>query len=267
MHGEVGWAYSLPARVKPRAIVLSLYGKGANQFAAFDGLHLPDAAAFVGAPLVIASADGGRDNYWHKRANGTDAHAMLVEEFVPLLAGRLGPLPCALHGYSMGGYGALLGRRARCKRQRRRLLQGRCGFQPGTLGRPGTNRARSIRRLPGLLRQRRLQRRRSFAIAARAFGLRDVGPVLPSDAPALRADDVAARSCVPTVGRPHQRLLAFCRPGPNAVPCCCLRLALNQGTPASGRLSGLAVKPALLTPAWIFAPREHAVARPGGRRR
>jgi Putative esterase len=108
MHGEVGWAYSLPARVKPRAIVLSLYGKGANQFAAFDSLHLPDAAAFAGAPLVIASADGGRDNYWHERANGTDAHAMLVEEFVPLLAARLGPLPFALHGYSMGGYGALL---------------------------------------------------------------------------------------------------------------------------------------------------------------
>jgi pimeloyl-ACP methyl ester carboxylesterase len=108
MHREVGWAYSLPAKVKPRAIVLSLYGKGANQFAAFDNLHLPDAAAFVGAPLAIASADGGRDNYWHKRAGGTDAHAMLVEEFVPLLTSKLGALPFALHGYSMGGYGALL---------------------------------------------------------------------------------------------------------------------------------------------------------------
>jgi S-formylglutathione hydrolase FrmB len=108
MQREVGWAYSLPAKVKPRAIVLSLYGKGANQFAAFDNLHLPDAAASVGAPLAIASADGGGDNYWHKRANGTDAHAMLVDEFVPLLISRLGALPFALHGYSMGGYGALL---------------------------------------------------------------------------------------------------------------------------------------------------------------
>jgi len=108
MHREVGWAYSLPAKVKPRAIVLSLYGKGENQFAAFDNLHLPDAAASVRAPLAIASADGGGDNYWHKRANGTDAHAMLVDEFVPLLIDRLGALPFALHGYSMGGYGALL---------------------------------------------------------------------------------------------------------------------------------------------------------------
>jgi len=98
----------VPARDEPRAIVLSLYGKGANQFAPFDSLHLPDAAAHVGAPLSIASADGGEDNYWHKRANGTDAHAMLVEELVPLLTRRLGGLPFALHGYSMGGYGALL---------------------------------------------------------------------------------------------------------------------------------------------------------------
>jgi S-formylglutathione hydrolase FrmB len=108
MQRDVGWVYSLPARDEPRAVVLSLYGKGANQFAAFDNLHLPDAAAHVGAPLCIASADGGGDNYWHKRANGTDAHAMLVEELVPMLTRRLGALPFALHGYSMGGYGALL---------------------------------------------------------------------------------------------------------------------------------------------------------------
>jgi len=108
MHREVGWVYSLPAKDEPRAVVISLYGKGANQFAPFDSLHLPDAAAYVGAPMSIASADGGGDNYWHKRANGTDAHAMLVEELVPLLTRKLGALPFALHGYSMGGYGALL---------------------------------------------------------------------------------------------------------------------------------------------------------------
>ena len=108
MHREVGWVYSMPARSEPRAVVLSLFGKDADQFSPFDSLHLPDAAAYVGAPLAIASADGGKDNYWHKRANGTDAHAMLVEEFVPLLISRLGSLPFALHGYSMGGYGALL---------------------------------------------------------------------------------------------------------------------------------------------------------------
>jgi hypothetical protein len=108
MRGQVGYVYSLPAEGDPEAIVIGLYGKGADRFAPFSSLHLPDAAAHVGAPLCIASADGGRDNYWHERANGTDAHAMVVDELVPLLRKRLGRLPLALHGYSMGGYGALL---------------------------------------------------------------------------------------------------------------------------------------------------------------
>ena len=88
--------------------MLSLYGKGGDQTTVFNSLHLPDAAAYVGAPLAIASANGGADNYWHRRANGTDAHAMLVDEFVPLLVKRLGQLPLVLYGFSMGGYGALL---------------------------------------------------------------------------------------------------------------------------------------------------------------
>jgi pimeloyl-ACP methyl ester carboxylesterase len=108
MKAEVGYAYSLPPKGDPGAIVLSLYGKGGDQTTVFDWLHLPDAAAYVGAPLAIASANGGTDNYWHRRANGTDAHAMLVDELVPLLVERLGRLPLVLYGFSMGGYGALL---------------------------------------------------------------------------------------------------------------------------------------------------------------
>lgn len=108
MKGEVGWAYSLPPQGAPRAVVIGLYGKNGDQYSVFDAVHLPDAAAHVGAPLAIASANGGPDNYWHKRANGTDAQAMLVEEFVPMLRQELGVLPLTLYGYSMGGYGALL---------------------------------------------------------------------------------------------------------------------------------------------------------------
>jgi enterochelin esterase-like enzyme len=52
--------------------------------------------------------DGGRDSYWHRRSDGTDALAMLLEEFIPLVRDRVGPLPHALMGWSMGGYGALL---------------------------------------------------------------------------------------------------------------------------------------------------------------
>ncbi len=35
-------------------------------------------------PLAIASVDGGT-TYWHRRQDGEDAGAMVLEEFVPLL--------------------------------------------------------------------------------------------------------------------------------------------------------------------------------------
>jgi pimeloyl-ACP methyl ester carboxylesterase len=108
MKAKVAYVYSLPPKGAPGAIVVSLYGKGGDQTTVFDALHLPDAAAYVRAPLAIASANGGADNYWHRRANGTDAHAMLIQEFLPLLVKRLGKLPVVLYGFSMGGYGALL---------------------------------------------------------------------------------------------------------------------------------------------------------------
>lgn len=108
MKADVAWTCSVPPRADPQALVVALYGKEGDQNSVFDGAQLPDAAAYVGAPLAIASANAGPDSYWHRRADGTDAHAMLVEEFVPMLRRRLGPLPLALYGYSMGGFGALL---------------------------------------------------------------------------------------------------------------------------------------------------------------
>lgn len=59
-------------------------------------------------PFALAAVDGG-DGYWHRRADGDDAQAMLVDEFVPLL-GRMGLRTgrFALTGWSMGGYGSLL---------------------------------------------------------------------------------------------------------------------------------------------------------------
>ncbi|MFT4200953.1 alpha/beta hydrolase [Gordonia sp. (in: high G+C Gram-positive bacteria)] len=61
-------------------------------------------------PFALAAVDGGV-NYWHKRANGADAAAMVLDEFLPMLAGnselRLSTDRIGLHGWSMGGYGAL----------------------------------------------------------------------------------------------------------------------------------------------------------------
>lgn len=108
-HASMGWTISTPPNAqRPWAIVYCLHGKGANHRMAFDRVGVPGVAAGMGLPVVVAAVDGGPDSYWHRRADGTDALAMLLEEFVPLVRARVGPLPQALMGWSMGGYGALL---------------------------------------------------------------------------------------------------------------------------------------------------------------
>jgi S-formylglutathione hydrolase FrmB len=75
---------------------------------AFDQIDVPEAAALVGLRVIVAGVDGGADSYWHKRVDGTDPLAMLIDEFIPLVRGLVGDLPQAVMGWSMGGYGALL---------------------------------------------------------------------------------------------------------------------------------------------------------------
>ena len=103
------WTMSVPAHgVAPRGVILCLHAKGGDHRMAFDDIHVPDMAAAVGLPLAVAAVDGGTDSYWHRRADGTDAMAMLLNEFVPMVRARLGDLPQALMGWSMGGYGSIL---------------------------------------------------------------------------------------------------------------------------------------------------------------
>ena len=92
----------------PQAVIFCLHAKGGNHRMAFDAIHLPDMAASVKMPVAVAGVDGGPDTYWHKRADGTDAMAMLMQEFVPLVLRRVGNVPQAVMGWSMGGFGALL---------------------------------------------------------------------------------------------------------------------------------------------------------------
>jgi dienelactone hydrolase len=113
---EVGWTIAYPPGHGPGdrlPVAVTLHGRGATHATAFSTLHLDQVLAAVVAdgvhPFVVASVDGGDHGYWHRRADGTDPGAMVVDEFVPLLGrkgldtGRLG-----LHGWSMGAYGALL---------------------------------------------------------------------------------------------------------------------------------------------------------------
>jgi hypothetical protein len=76
--------------------------QGRRPSQAFDRIGVPGAAARLGLPVAVAAVDGGPDSYWHRRADGSDALAMLLNEFVPLVRARVGPLPQALMGARFG---------------------------------------------------------------------------------------------------------------------------------------------------------------------
>jgi S-formylglutathione hydrolase FrmB len=93
-------------------VAVFLHGRGGDHSVLLEGLAGAEALqrhlAGGGAPFALAAVDGG-DTWWHRRADGTDTQAMLVQEFAPHLGrlgydlGRIG-----LFGLSMGGFGALL---------------------------------------------------------------------------------------------------------------------------------------------------------------
>lgn len=92
-------------------VVIALHGFGGDADWMMD-LGFPallDAVVRDGArPFGYVTVDGGPRSYYHPRADGTDAGAMVIGELLPKLksAGfdisRLG-----LCGFSMGGFGAL----------------------------------------------------------------------------------------------------------------------------------------------------------------
>jgi S-formylglutathione hydrolase FrmB len=112
---ETGYRIITPVGTKTSLpVVVALHGRGSNSRTLVGpDFHVEKfLEAHVeagGAPFAIATVDGGT-SYWHERPDGEDAGAMVVEEFLPLLAER--GLPGAaerigLLGWSMGGYGAL----------------------------------------------------------------------------------------------------------------------------------------------------------------
>ena len=160
---RMGWTISVPRTTghqRPRAIVYCLHGYHNDHRMAFEQIGVPEVAASIGFPAVVAAVDGGQDSYWHLRQDGTNALAMLLDEFVPLVRDRVGPLPQAIMGWSMGGYGALLAaERTPARQQPRPAVPRRRARQPGALARPGRHRAWRVRqpgRLPPVHRRQRL---------------------------------------------------------------------------------------------------------------
>jgi enterochelin esterase-like enzyme len=111
---STGWTIAYPPNAPKRLRVLVvLHGRSSDHTMAFGnnlGLErfLAQATRAGAHPFAIASVDGGDHSYWHRRRDGSDSGAMVVEEFLPLL-GRQGldVSRVGLFGVSMGGFGAL----------------------------------------------------------------------------------------------------------------------------------------------------------------
>ena len=108
----VGWSIIYPGpHLEPLPVLVALHGLHGSHRSWVDDLGVDRflaAAVNDGVPpFAIATVDGG-NTYWHPRPDGEDAGAMVVDEFLPLLARHgLRTERLGFHGYSMGGYGAL----------------------------------------------------------------------------------------------------------------------------------------------------------------
>ena len=109
---RTGWAVAYPPGAQEALPVLvALHGLGGDHGTAMRRLGLDRflaSGARQGLPaFAVASVDGGT-SYWHRRPDGEDAGAMVLDELLPLLAERgLRTDRVALLGWSMGGYAAL----------------------------------------------------------------------------------------------------------------------------------------------------------------
>ncbi|MBV8930244.1 MAG: hypothetical protein JO152_14075 [Mycobacteriaceae bacterium] len=107
------WAIARPPGVsRTLRPVIALHGRDGDASGVMQDMGVQDAleqAIKVGwPPLAVVSVDGGASSYWHKRASGDDAGAMVLTELLPMLASQdVDTSRVAFLGWSMGGYGAL----------------------------------------------------------------------------------------------------------------------------------------------------------------
>jgi S-formylglutathione hydrolase FrmB len=109
---NTNWAIARPpGQTKALRPVIALHGKGSDTSTVMAGGVEQGLAQAVNAglpPFAVVAVDGG-GSYWHKRASGEDAGAMVLNELIPMLDTQsLDTSRVAFLGWSMGGYGALL---------------------------------------------------------------------------------------------------------------------------------------------------------------
>ena len=108
---DTRWIIARPPGVTgPLRTVIALHGLDSDA-AGIMSLGVEDALAKLPATakpsIAVVSVDGG-NGYWRPRANGEDSGAMVLNELIPMLAGKgLDTSRVAFMGWSMGGYGAM----------------------------------------------------------------------------------------------------------------------------------------------------------------
>jgi enterochelin esterase-like enzyme len=109
---ETNWVIALPPGhtgvLRP---VIALHGKDGDANMMLDA-GVEDALAQLvksgKQPFAVVGVDGGANSYWHRRADGTDSGAMVLEELLPMLSSMgMDTSRVGFMGWSMGGYGAL----------------------------------------------------------------------------------------------------------------------------------------------------------------
>jgi enterochelin esterase-like enzyme len=100
-----------PGQIAPLRPVIALHGvRGSAKQVMSFGVEqmLADLAMAGRPPFAVVAVDGG-DSYWHRRAGGEDAGAMVLNELIPMLSTmNLDISRVGFIGWSMGGYGAML---------------------------------------------------------------------------------------------------------------------------------------------------------------
>jgi len=110
---ETKWAVALPPGryAQPLHTVIALHGRDMDADGVMDmGVEagLAELARAGYPPFAVAAVDGG-NGWWHRRVTGEDSGAMVLNEFLPLMASKgLDTRRVSFIGWSMGGYGALL---------------------------------------------------------------------------------------------------------------------------------------------------------------
>jgi S-formylglutathione hydrolase FrmB len=102
----VGYGVSVPTG-DVDAVLICLHGRGGTHRDPFVDIGIHQFVAAAGLHWVVAAVDGA-ESFWHRRADGTDAGRLVVDELLPLVSPHERPVPRLIIGWSMGGYGALL---------------------------------------------------------------------------------------------------------------------------------------------------------------